>query len=935
MSYARVKLATGHFRSHHTHLLTESLKMGLDVLHAAVCCAPIYTPSFLVSWFGSTLVDKQAPQQVVDQVEALKREKGDNIKDEELDSIVTKAYQSEQTHAILGVGCEWRKYWGHALFEDDWTQFPDPEEALPAGGNHWSNDARQWQPNSRRKDVFKHILVVSYEQEPSDFSRCISSAGGHYLQSSNLMSGVSVSTLVAEVEQYRKRHELDPEQSKVVIIAPDNLYFKYDPGESELHRPLRDAAYRLGVFKYNTPIDIYEAVLEADTTRLFGDPVPEPARAYAGQSVTGGERAPASSGVPGTHPEDTLRNPNFVGSNVDSSIMTQGSSGSIRKPTRRPPLTSRKRGFDFMSDDDDDEDDDLESSEHTSKAPHTQAIALTSGPKAPTSKAVEFLGFGQPVSPSSSVAQETQADSAATQVRRKRIVSLLSSDDDDDDDGDDNTNSTVPVGRRTKSKSQSKEDPHSRRLRIEAEDEAAAAANVAAAELARGKKSHLAAVAEDNEMTNVAGPSTRTRKRLASVALSDNDQEPAAIPVVKSKATGKTPTRGKRQRSTSVQPNESMPAQIAVTFAKPSTSKATAAAMTSKKNTSTTRKDKEQEQQALQAQQKNLLQIKTTKRKTKDGDLDAALNADFNALKIVKPVLMSMKPPERHKMSWDEIDPDAEMNRMIAEDQRRIEAGEDDREDHPDKWGGPSTQAFVVITTELARKERPAPRQDLNSDPRWAGKPNFKRFRPKNAQNGDRPPLRHRDVQLIAPDPSDFGLGAGYKKKNRGMDDELGKALSSENEDDEDDDDMRIGVGQTKLNFKPKASASKSQAAKGKGKATTKTTTARAKSKQTVPSNSDDEEDELESDELDRSNTLADDDDEMDVDSANYLKQSSTTRGKKSLAASSNKRDRIVTQKRVTQKKPPSTAVLIISDSDDDEDDNGLTFKGFGATSRR
>lgn len=132
--------------------------------------------------------------------------------------------------------------------------------------------------------------------------------------------------------------------------------------------------------------------------------------------------------------------------------------------------------------------------------------------------------------------------------------------------------------------------------------------------------------------------------------------------------------------------------------------------------------------EAEELDRKRLLQVKTSKRK--GVEIDKELNEDFNALKIVKPVMKSMPPVDTHRMAWDEEDSDAERDRLIRADQERAQRGaSDDAEMDPNRWRQATQAMFVVRPMHIEPKPHRNENDPPHDDPRWAGKPNFKRFR--------------------------------------------------------------------------------------------------------------------------------------------------------------------------------------------------------------
>ena len=146
-----------------------------------------------------------------------------------------------------------------------------------------------------------------------------------------------------------------------------------------------------------------------------------------------------------------------------------------------------------------------------------------------------------------------------------------------------------------------------------------------------------------------------------------------------------------------------------------------------KKVKSTAELDEEAEEAAERAK---FLQIDHGKRKI--NDTDKQFNQEFNKvsrlylasllsvlkisrvqLKIVKPVLTQPAKIVREKEKW-----------------RGIEQTGEDEEDNDD-WGvGGGASFFVIKTLSASDFKKPEARTDLEADPKWAGKPDYKKFRP-------------------------------------------------------------------------------------------------------------------------------------------------------------------------------------------------------------
>ncbi|GAA5976317.1 hypothetical protein JCM10908_005456 [Rhodotorula pacifica] len=322
--------------------------------------------------------------------------------------------------------------------------------------------------------------------------------------------------------------------------------------------------------------------------------------------------------------------------------------------------------------------------------------------------------------------------------------------------------------------------------------------------------------------------------------------------------------------------------------------------------------------EAAELDRKRLLQVKTSKRK--GAEIDKELNDDFNALKIVKPVMKSMPPVEKHRMAWDEEDSDAERDRLIRADQERAEHGPSDNDDDemdPNRWRQATQAMFVVRPMQIEPKARRDENDPPRDDPRWAGKANFKRFRPKNGGAARAPAESRPQIKLVLPDAVDYGLGEGYG-------DRKGALMSQIQQEDEDEDADIFSFagrakGQAMLDFGSKTAAAGKKKAPARSTGA-KTKTSKSKGKQAV---SDSEEDS----DADSSHTLDGDDRVMDIDElddeATPLPPS-TVRGKRgtSKGAATGKASAGGSRK-------IPTATIMIDDSDSDSD-SGLTFRGFG-----
>lgn len=134
---------------------------------------------------------------------------------------------------------------------------------------------------------------------------------------------------------------------------------------------------------------------------------------------------------------------------------------------------------------------------------------------------------------------------------------------------------------------------------------------------------------------------------------------------------------------------------------------------------------KKLEKDAQDKEQAKLLQMKVTKRR--GAERDQQFNEDFNALKIVKPVLKGMPEREKRKIGWNEEDSDVERDRLIREDQ---EGGEEEGDEmDPTKWRTVTQAMFNVRELEFERKEKAPQRTDIELPEKWQGRANYKRFR--------------------------------------------------------------------------------------------------------------------------------------------------------------------------------------------------------------
>ena len=98
-------------------------------------------------------------------------------------------------------------------------------------------------------------------------------------------------------------------------------------------------------------------------------------------------------------------------------------------------------------------------------------------------------------------------------------------------------------------------------------------------------------------------------------------------------------------------------------------------------------------------------------------DAAAAFDADFNALKLVKPVYAPVVRKPGTKVNWDDYDSDEARKKL--------------QEDGEMTWGGEPTQRgkFVTKYFDIKPREPPVPRTDLAVEAKWANRPNYKAFK--------------------------------------------------------------------------------------------------------------------------------------------------------------------------------------------------------------
>lgn len=223
---------------------------------------------------------------------------------------------------------------------------------------------------------------------------------------------------------------------------------------------------------------------------------------------------------------------------------------------------------------------------------------------------------------------------------------------------------------------------------------------------------------------------------------------------------------------------------------------------------------------AERPKEERYLQVKTgRKRVTKD---EAGFNEEFNKLKIQRPLL-----PVSKKMGWNERD--IVQEELEEEDDGFLKA--DDK-----------ATFFQIKYVSMARKKPVVP--VVSVDPKYAGKPNFKAFRPKTTLNGTRNSAavqeKRKNIKLVLAEPLGYGLKESYR---------------ADKDDSDPDEEIEMPMGNTqKKRAAPKAKAKAATAPPAK-----KVIPGR-RNKKNIIDESDEEEDELEDDtQSARSSTVRED----------------------------------------------------------------------------
>ncbi|ORY74292.1 hypothetical protein BCR35DRAFT_306746 [Leucosporidium creatinivorum] len=963
---------------HHTHLLTARATPSSSLLLASMSLLPILSPTYFTALHTlctpppypspSPIGDPPAQTQEGDDSRALDKKLG--------------AWEKQLLALNPEVGYDWRRWWGHSAVEEDWERRPDEEDEKwrpkqPSEGQFGEyREVEKWAREEGRKKLFEGVVVVSYRglKDSDDLdARLLTLGSGHFLASHLLTTPeVNLTALLLEIDDFKKSEKIQDKQVRVVLLAPPGVEEEVQQGEGEDVKVLRQLAKSLTNSKLHpaSAPSLVQSIYHVDSSPLFAlappppsgdleDDSPNPARHTRSHDHDHDhQQAPTpsnnsmpfpSGGVPGTWGDESLgasakgKGKEREGEGVSVSgekrkerdemageqVQTQGKKTSPpRKKLARHSRAASRAAQGSLFDDDDDDD-----------QPPRAASSLTSG--GGRSLRTQETGAGRSLDGVMEVDEEGGGAEIPVAVPsrapppartgggglKRRAASQPSSTLFDSDDSDGATD------RRATKKTREE-----RMREKEEEDERIAKEEVRKAKERREKGLPVVVEEEEGEGVKKGKKEVKvkepvkvqpTRKRQASEAVSGSEaSEEEGAHKAKSKGKGKevaVPAARKRLRSASVQPqedsDEDRPAASAATTKKKATTPApSASTSTAKPGTKKAEAAAKKLAKAQQAELEANLLIVKPKRSTKAATaaVDQAFADEFNALKIVRPKLVAMKKVEKHRMGWDELDPDEEMNRLIREE-------EEWRED-PGKWEGKATQMFVVRDLELERKERGRENRSLDLPEQWRGRPNFKRFKPKNLQDPRHPQPQHprrEPVELVIPKlaPVDFGIGEGYRDKR--------KLAYRPADDDEDDSELSAG-NSPKLNFKKLGAAKKKSAAaaapakpkaKGKGKA------------KTVASDSEDDDASSA-----RGGGGEDDDVEMlDLDSAEEEEAQPKAKAKgKAPAKPKAPAKKPASKKAAAPKKKAAIETMLVLDSDEDEDDDdGLTFKGFGAKRKR
>ncbi|GAA5921422.1 hypothetical protein JCM3775_003041 [Rhodotorula graminis] len=962
-----IKIAYRDFRAHHTHLVVKTAAPNATVTLAAMHRAHIVAPTFCDDLFQAGAPKPFPPADHVPvRPEPLAPDAGADDKAAH-DRAVVK-WERDVLDLEPDVGFDTGRWWGHCLLEQNWAAaWPGEDAHVPARWDG-QDPTRWAIPRAERATLFQNVLLVNLRGSPEAdaiHGALVTLGGGTYFPCALLQHSplpTSIEPLLDAIETFKAAHVPATDAgaaSRIAIFPPEGVLEPVE-GASEDEIALgeqqkelvQELQHALQVPKLCSPDgrDLATAIYDLNLDALFPVDVGQGASAAQGDDVGGPDVGRSTSrrtqttqaltqatppfptgGVPGTHPDSGMPAPTASGSGSAPAASTSAAAAAVaagagagasqegsesgqsqpRKLTRR--ARTGRTVLDSMFADLPAEETARPSS--STARPHDLAGGTLDSTSLNAS-ASGGAGMDVDAAPSTSAAPAHGDRMPRRRAGRTAVELLL-------DTGDDSPDHDRGGGRSAEAATQSTHDElmrtsmtrEQRRAALKEEDERLAReeqegrAQDRGEPAAPGKKRRVRVSPSASESEGEEEGGGRARKR----GWKKGGDAPVATLKKRTRAQSRDPTaavagttssdddeEGARRaaRKKSKAPQGSSPPPPGPTAARAPKNKKEAAAL------------KKAEKAAQEAAAQRLLQVKPTKRR--GGETDNQFTEEFNALKIVRPKLQAMPQQEHRRMRWNDEDSDVERERLIVEDEARAEQGErdDDGDDDmdPDQWRRPTQAMFVLRSFDVERKTpraaAAAAAADGEVDERWAGKPNFKKFRHKNSKAPRAPFAQRAQVELTVPDLADFGLGPGYNDRKGTT---FTQVQQADDEDDEDElfADMATTKGQTKLSFGKKAPTT----SKTKGKAPVKPKSApksKGKGKQIVADSDDDDDD----DKSPRSShTLRDDFDELDDDEpAPPQRQPAPTR-------------------RAAARKPVPTVML---DDSDSESDSGLTFKGFG-----
>ncbi|GAA5946328.1 hypothetical protein JCM3765_000199 [Sporobolomyces pararoseus] len=930
------KVTTSTVEPHHSHFVMRTLSPSVNATIAALLALPSVNTTFLVALQKAATVP-QKPGNILLPDAPIHPPPG--ASKEELSTFDRQMIAYEKTILAINpsIGSAPHEFYGHSPLELDFDKNWPKEEDYPANVNSkfTEYDPKTWcWPKVERKSVFKGVGFVDFREDENvteSDSKLIRLGSGLYQSCDALLRRPlpEVEDIVNEIERFAKSQKV--REGKFALIAEVNDM------EKEVKQRLIEVRDALELKRIlSGSLNLIRAVYDADSACLFERDPDEDGMLDDDESQSQARARPTPTAAPSTLDQTppfptggvAATNPEseYGGGPASAPIASGSGSGSLglrtqatqpreetteeqgpvtqqpKRLTRRAKTKNPEDMFGSLLNDDNDQDRQGGSSRVAPPRRGRSASVELVGASGSGSASMD-LDSGSPSLPPS--AQAAPSSAKPTQLKRRVKTAAaappLFYDFDSPQRPESQSSATQGGGSENRHQEMVRESvPREERLRrLMEEDERemtkeqsqTQARGGAGSSKSKGKEKDKRDRSESREAEE-----RERKKRKEEKAAEAADKRSRGGSDEDGDGDGASPPPKKRTKKV-VTSNETAPPK----------NKKEATAL------------KKAEKEAAEKAQAKLLLMKVSKRK--GAEVDKAFNEDFNALKIVKPVLKGMPEREKKKMGWNEEDSDVERDRMIQEDQEREE---DEDEMDPTKWRTVTQAMFNVKELEIERKERAPRRNDIELPEKWAGRANFKRFRPKNSKEPRLPLAARPQIELAIPDAVDFGLGEGYVDK-KGRTFSQVQHEESEDEDDEMYAELAIGGSKggkkattSKAKPKPKAPAKKtSAAAKGKGKA-----------KQIVLDS--DDEDELDSSEPSGSNTLKgdtmdlddddDDDDGFGGGSGRGSKASSVSSRRKATSSTS-------TTKRTSRKAAPQT--IMIDDSDSDSD-SGLTFKGFG-----